>query len=72
VLIQMAVSLALGLVGAVVAGMALEGLLVDVHANDPTLLAGVSGVLAAIVVFASVLPAVRASRIDPAITLRAE
>ena len=72
VMVRVSVSLVLGLAGALGAGLALQGLLVDVRANDPWLLAAVGGFLAAVVIGAGLLPALRAARLDPAATLRAD
>jgi ABC-type lipoprotein release transport system permease subunit len=48
----------------------LQGLLVDVTANRPLALGGVAAFLAVISVSAAVLPARRASRLDPVAALR--
>lgn len=72
VLLQVSVGLVLGIAGAIGAGLVLQGLLVDVHGNDPLVLAGVCVFLSGVAVTASLLPAWRAARLDPATTLRAE
>jgi ABC-type antimicrobial peptide transport system permease subunit len=62
--------LALGMAGAVVAARAIRGLLFGVAPYDPLTLAGVGGMMALIGIVACWIPAVRAARIDPAITMR--
>jgi predicted permease len=57
---------------ALAAGSLLQGLLVDVSARDPMTLAAVAGVLLAVAVAASLVPAIRAARVDPVDALRAE
>ncbi len=63
---------ALGGVGALLAGRAVAPLLYKVSPHDPTVLLGVAGVLLAAAAAAAVVPARRASRVDPATALRAE
>ena len=63
---------AIGLVGAVAASRLLESLLFGVSRLDPVTYAGVAALLATVALFASWLPARRAARVDPSITLRAE
>ena len=62
--------LVLGVTGAFFAARVIQGLLFGVEPHDPTTLAGVAVVMAAIGLVACWIPAVRASRIDPAITMR--
>jgi putative ABC transport system permease protein len=62
------VGVALALVG----GRFVGGLLFNVSPRDPWVLGGASGVLFACAVAASIVPAMRASRVDPTIALRAE
>jgi predicted permease len=68
----LSIGLVIGLAGAVGAGRVLQALLVDVRANDPTVLAGVSALLIVVSLAAGVRPAWRAARLDPAATLRAD
>ena len=63
---------AIGLVGAVAASQALVTLLFGVSRLDPATYAGVVALLLAVSALACWLPAWRATRVDPAITLRAE
>jgi putative ABC transport system permease protein len=67
-----AIGLGLGLAGAFAAARLLEGLLYGVSASDPTILASVSAVLVLAALAASLLPALRASRVSPMVALRAE
>jgi len=62
--------LAIGAVGAWLAARAIRGLLFGVEPHDPVTLAGVTLMMALIGILACWIPAVRASRIDPAITMR--
>jgi putative ABC transport system permease protein len=72
-------SLRLALLG-VVAGVAaslfvtrlIRSMLFDVSPTDPVVLVGVSLLLVAVALAASYLPARRAAKVDPVITLRAE
>ena len=66
----LAVGLVLGVFGAGVAARAIQGLLFGVAPNDPTTFGGVAALMAAIGIAACWIPALRASRIDPAITMR--
>jgi putative ABC transport system permease protein len=62
--------LAAGLIGARVAGRALAGLLYQVQPTDPATLVTVSLVLTLAICLAGLLPARRASRINPLVALR--
>ena len=62
----------LGMLGALAAGRLLRGLLYEVTATDPTILTAVVLLLAAVALAASVVPAWRATRIDPIQALRSE
>jgi hypothetical protein len=64
--------LAVGLGGAVAVGTVLQGALVDVRANHPPSLVAVGLLLMVVTLAAAVLPARRASRVDPVIALRHE
>jgi len=67
-----ALGVAIGLSGAVAASRALVTLLFGVSRLDPITYLGVSALLAGVSAIACWLPAWRAARIDPSITLRAE
>ena len=63
---------ALGLAGAVVATKAVNSMLYGVSHLDVLTYAGVAGLLVAVSAVACVLPAWRASRVDPCVALRSE
>jgi predicted permease len=67
---QLAIGLAIGLAGAIAIGGVLQGALVEVRANNPLMLAGVAAFLIAVSIAAALLPALRASRLDPVTALR--
>ncbi len=64
--------LVLGFAGAVASSRIVRSLLFGVSANDPLIYCTVTLVLAAAALFACWIPARRASRVNPMITLRAE
>jgi putative ABC transport system permease protein len=64
--------LATGLLAAGAAGRLLEGLLFETSATDPAVYAGVALALSAVAALACFVPARRASRLDPMVTLRQE
>jgi putative ABC transport system permease protein len=64
--------LVLGFVGAVVLSRLVRSLLYGVSANDPLIYAVVTLVLICAALIACWLPARRASRVNPMVTLRAE
>jgi predicted permease len=63
--------LVLGVVGAAFAARVIQGLLFGVAPHDPTTFIGVALLMAVIGIVACWVPALRAARIDPAITMRA-
>lgn len=67
---MLAAGLVLGGIGAVLAVRFLAKLLFGVKAWDPITLAAVIAALTGAALCASILPALKASRIDPLITLR--
>jgi putative ABC transport system permease protein len=69
--VLLASGLALGVGGAFFAARIIRGLLFGVPPHDPITLIGVAVTMAAIGIGACWVPALRASRIDPAITMRA-
>jgi putative ABC transport system permease protein len=62
----------LGIIGAIGASRVLTSLLYGISRTDAGTYVGVSAVLAVVALLACALPAWRAARVDPAITLRAE
>ncbi len=64
------VGIAIGTVGAWIAGRMLSGFLYGVSASDPITYAGMVVVLSIVAVVSGYLPARRASRIDPVVALR--
>lgn len=68
--VLLGVGLVLGLLGAFFAARVIRGLLFDVAPHDPTTFLVVSGLMVAIGIGACWIPALRASRIDPAIAMR--
>jgi predicted permease len=68
--VLLAIGLLLGTAGAFLVGRAIRGLLFGVAPDDPLTLAGVAVAMAAIGLGACWIPALRAARIDPAITMR--
>jgi len=63
---------ACGLAASVVITRAIGGLLYDVSPLDPIVFAGVSALLAAAGFVASLIPARRATRVDPIVALRVQ
>ena len=63
---------AIGVVGAVAASQAIVTLLFGVSRLDPVTYFGVIALLGGVAAVACAVPAWRAARVDPAITLRAE
>ncbi len=70
--VLLAIGLALGVVGAFFAARVIRGLLFGVAPHDPITMITVTLMMAAIGLAACWLPALRASRIDPAITMRSQ
>ncbi len=64
--------LLLGITGAFFGARVMQGLLFGVPPNDPPTFIGVAVMMAAIGILACWIPALRAARIDPAITMRSQ
>jgi putative ABC transport system permease protein len=64
--------LAAGLAAALVLTRLMEALLFEVSPNDPGTLAGVAALVTVVAAAASLVPAVRATRVDPIVALREE
>jgi predicted permease len=67
-----AAGLAMGVGGAFLAGSAMQALLAGVSPRDPETYAGAVGLACAMTAAGTLLPAVRAVRVDPVIAMRAE
>jgi ABC-type antimicrobial peptide transport system permease subunit len=68
--VLLAIGLVVGVAGAFLAASVIQKLLFGVPPHDPTTFIGVAVLMAAIGIVACWIPAVRAARIDPAITMR--
>ncbi len=68
--VLLAIGLVLGVAGAFFASRAIRGLLFGIAPHDTTTFVGVAVMMAAIGMVACWVPALRAARIDPAITMR--
>lgn len=66
------IGLGLGVGGALFATRLIRGLLFGVAPHDPVTLAGVAVMMAAVGIAACWLPALRAAKIDPAVTIRGQ
>jgi putative ABC transport system permease protein len=69
-LVELVLGTVLGLVGALAAGRVIGSLLVQVSTSDPVALAAVTLLLAGIAAAACLVPARRATRLDPVLALR--
>ena len=67
-----ALGIVIGLVGALLLTRLLSSQLYSITATDPTTFVGVSGLLGAIALVATLVPALRATRVDPVVALREE
>jgi len=67
-----ALGLSVGLGGAVLLGRGLDSLLFGIESTDPITFAAVSLLLASVAIIGSYIPARRAARINPALSLRSE
>ena len=66
------ISVGIGLVGSLAVTRLIEGLLYGVSPADPVTFLGIGLLLSAVALLACYLPARRATRVDPALTLRSE
>ena len=71
-LIQIGVGLLLGLSGAYFLSRVLSSVLVQITPSDPVTFASITAILTIVAIAACLLPARRATRVDPLIALRAE
>jgi ABC-type antimicrobial peptide transport system permease subunit len=67
-----AVGVSLGLVAAFALGRLIEALLYQTNPRDPLTLGLIASVLAAVAFLACLIPARRATKVDPLVALRAE
>jgi putative ABC transport system permease protein len=67
-----AVGIAVGLIGSLALTRLLQSQLFGISAYDPVTFAGIAGLLAIVAIAACLFPALRATRVDPMIALRAE
>jgi putative ABC transport system permease protein len=71
-LLQLGLGLTIGLIGAFFLSKVMRTLLVQITPSDPVTFAAITAILAVVAIAACVLPARRATRVDPLIALRAE
>jgi len=69
---QLATGLVLGLAAAWALSLVMADLLVEVRPGDPATLAGIALLLTIVSIAACLIPARRATRVDPVVALRAE
>jgi putative ABC transport system permease protein len=67
-----AIGLGVGLVLATLSGRLLAGVLYGVGPSDPLALIAAVGILALVAIFAALMPALRATQVDPVVALRYE
>ena len=71
-LVQLGFGIVIGIAGALAMGNVLQNLIARTGARDPVTLVGVTVLLAVVALGATLLPARRATRIDPIVALRYE
>ena len=71
-LVQLTLGLSLGLAGAVFLSRLMEGMLVGVTSSDPFTFALITALLTLVSITACLLPARRATLVDPLTALRAD
>ncbi|MGH9204482.1 MAG: FtsX-like permease family protein, partial [Vicinamibacterales bacterium] len=71
-LVQLGIGLALGMAGAFGVGQLLESVVVGISPTDPLTLTSVAALLMLVSIGACLIPARRATRLDPVTALRAE
>ncbi len=70
--VQLGLALAIGMPAALALGAVARIPVVEVHAGDPVTMVGIAIVISAVALAACLIPARKASRIDPVVALRAE
>lgn len=71
-LIQVGIGISLGLAGAYALSRVLRAVLVQVSPSDPATFAAITVLLTSVAIAACLIPARRATRVDPLVALRAE
>jgi predicted permease len=71
-MVAVGAGLVFGLAGAVAAGNLLQSMVHEISPTDPRLLGGVAAMFLVVALLAGALPALRATRVDPVETLRAD
>jgi ABC-type antimicrobial peptide transport system permease subunit len=71
-LIQLAIGLAIGLAGAIPLSSVLQSLVVQIPTKDPVTFTAIAAILIGVTVAACLIPARRATRLDPLAALRVE
>jgi predicted permease len=71
-LLQTGLGIAIGLAGAFFLSKVMSSLLVDISSRDPITFAAITIILTSVAIAACLLPARRATRVDPLVALRAE
>jgi putative ABC transport system permease protein len=71
-LVQLAIGLVLGLAGALPLSGVLQSLVVQIPTKDPVTFGAIAGILVAVTIAACLIPARRATHLDPLVALRAE
>ena len=71
-LVQLVIGLTLGTAGALAAGPVLSALLVQIKPSDPATLGAIAVLFTLVTVVACLIPARRATRLDPLAALRVE
>jgi putative ABC transport system permease protein len=67
-----ALGIVAGLLGSLAAGQAIQSMLYQTGARDPLVFAAIAALLAVVALLACLVPALRATRVDPQVALRAQ
>jgi putative ABC transport system permease protein len=71
-LVQLALGTTIGLAGSLILRRVLPGGIEGISSHDPLAIAGIVAILSAVCLAACLVPAARATRVDPVVALRAE